>query len=261
MSLGQLNFDGHDMVEVALMRLREFEPMATKMHPDGFYVADSYGKDSCVIRWLFLQSGCKGTVHYHRCPDPPELVTFGKKYHPETIIEKPEIPFFKQVVEKRYPPTRRVRYCCATHKEHGGHGRVVVTGIRWAESSKRSKRRILETCFKDKTKHYLNPIIEWSDEEVWELIRRENIPYCELYDEGWKRLGCVGCPMGSRQKEEFKRWPKYEKAWKNAVKRAWDKRLLDGLETWGWESWEDMWDWWISGGDKGADPDQTVMFE
>ena len=58
----------------------------------------------------------------------------------------------------------------------------------------------------------VNPIIDWSDDEVWEFIHEYNVPYCGLYDEGFKRLGCIGCPMGSvkQRRFEFERYPKYK---------------------------------------------------
>ena len=55
-------------------------------------------------------------------------------------------------------------------------------------------RRAVEICYRTQ-KTLVNPIIDWEDEDVWEFIRSKHIPYCELYDEGFDRLGCIGCPM------------------------------------------------------------------
>ena len=130
------------------------------------------------------------------------------------------------IVKKRRPPTRLVRYCCTELKEGGGNERFVVTGVRWAESARRrnsrnvvefdaygsqskkaienrkiflmsdneERRRMIETC-SIKGKHILNPIIDWTDKEVWDFIKLRNLPYCKLYDEGFTRLGCIGCPL------------------------------------------------------------------
>ena len=75
----------------------------------------------------------------------------------------------------------------------------------------RENARIVEMCYKTHTT-MVNPIIDWDDAEVWEFIKEYNIPYCSLYDEGFKRIGCIGCPMGSvRQRQfEFERYPKYK---------------------------------------------------
>lgn len=65
-------------------------------------------------------------------------------------------------------------------------------------------------CYKNHTT-LINPIIDWTTDEVWEFLKEYEIPYCSLYDEGFRRLGCIGCPMGSKEQRlrEFERWPKY----------------------------------------------------
>lgn len=75
----------------------------------------------------------------------------------------------------------------------------------------------------------LNPIFDWSTEEVWEFIHHYNIPYCKLYDQGYKRLGCIGCPMaGKHRVEEFERYPKYKKAYTSAFQRMIERQIADG---------------------------------
>ena len=57
----------------------------------------------------------------------------------------------------------------------------------------------------------VNPIVDWTDEEVWEYIHQQNLPYCELYDQGYTRIGCIGCPLAGaeKMKRDFERYPKY----------------------------------------------------
>lgn len=88
----------------------------------------------------------------------------------------------------------------------------------------------------------LNPIIDWTTDEVWEFIHRFNVPYCELYDEGFHRLGCIGCPMATERekKTQFKRWPKYEEAYL----RAFDRMLKNGKKEYRWKTPEDVMKWW-----------------
>lgn len=81
-------------------------------------------------------------------------------------------------------------------------------------------RKMIEQCYKQ-TKTVVNPIIDWLDEDVWEFIHEYKIPYCKLYDEGYKRLGCIGCPMGSVESRyrAFERYPKYKQAYIRAFDR------------------------------------------
>ena len=86
----------------------------------------------------------------------------------------------------------------------------------------RENARIVEMCYKNHTT-LINPIIDWTTAEVWEFIKENNLPYCSLYDDGFKRLGCIGCPMGSvkQRKYEFERYPKY----KNLYLKAFEKMI------------------------------------
>ena len=134
----------------------------------------------------------------------------------------------------------------------------------------RENARIVEMCYKDHTT-LVNPIIDWTTAEVWEFIREYNLPYCSLYDEGFKRLGCIGCPMGSTQQREyeFERWPKYKdlylKAFDKMIKMrggysakvSITRRSVDWLDDWGMEvprerradfadlTPEEIMEWWI----------------
>ncbi len=269
--LGQLNIDGKDKIEVALDRLRMFEP------PEGYYLAFSGGKDSICIYYLAKMAGVKFDAHYsHTTVDPPELVRFVRSFQ-DVETTYPGHPMWQLIVKKRMPPTRIARYCCDVLKEGGGKGRFVITGVRWAESVKRKngrkivefdaygsnskkakeqreiffnsdndhRRKMIENC-QVKGKHVLNPIVDWLDQDVWSFIKNNNLPYCELYDMGYARLGCIGCPMSGKKGmlKDFKRYPKYKQNYIKAFQRMIDARKSDGLET-QWENGEEVFSWWI----------------
>jgi len=67
-----------------------------------------------------------------------------------------------------------------------------------------------------------------------------------LYDEGFKRLGCIGCPLGGKHnmKKEFQRWPKYKSNYTKAFDRMIKNRNKQGLET-EWLTGEEVMTWWI----------------
>ena len=87
----------------------------------------------------------------------------------------------------------------------------------------RENARLVEMCYKDHTTT-INPIVDWTTEEVWEFIREYDVQYCCLYDEGFKRLGCIGCPMGSKKQREyeFERYPKYKNLYMIAFQKMID---------------------------------------
>lgn len=287
-----------DKVEVAIKRLKTFEPC------EGYYVADSGGKDSCIAKALCALAGVKHDSHYSATTvDPPELVRFIREYHKDTEIIKPELSMRKLIIMKQFPPTRFARYCCEYLKEPHGSGRVTVTGVRWAESKNRRNnqglvtftdptkelyraadssgvelnrtskggvvlntdndpnRRMVEMCYRTH-KTLINPIIDWSDTEVWEFIKHYNVPYCGLYDEGCKRLGCIGCPLGGfrSQKREFERWPIYKKLYISAFDDMLAARRKSG-KTDNYSLWKDgegVFRWWTGEG-QGRDKNQIAF--
>jgi phosphoadenosine phosphosulfate reductase len=180
--------------------------------------------------------------------DPPELLAFGRQHYPEVEWHRPRFSMFAGIVRKNMPPTRMIRWCCREFKERGGHDELVMTGVRWAESSKRRSRRLFERCEYDRTKWFLNPIIDWSDKDVWEYIHKRNLPYCSLYDEGFTRLGCIGCPMQGEagMRRDFARWPKFERAYLLAFKRMLAKMTPMQNKN-EWRTPEDVMHWWLTG--------------
>ena len=272
-------FGVENKIKNAIELLRTFEPA------EGYYLAFSGGKDSVVIKALADMAGVKYDAHYNLTTvDPPELVYFIRRHHPNVIVDKPQKTMWQLIIENGVPPTRTMRYCCRELKERGGDGRFCITGVRWAESvmrkNKRAKieinsmtknevmlnndnddaRRVVENCVM-KSKHVLNPIIGWTDDDVWEFIHGHKIQYCKLYDEGFKRLGCIGCPMSSvpGRLHEFKRWPKYYQAYLRAFDRMLQARRESGKET-PWTTAQDVMDWWIYEPPK-EDPNQAKLFE
>lgn len=76
-------------------------------------------------------------------------------------------------------------------------------------------------CINGKESLLISPIINWSERDVWEFLNDVvSVPHCSLYDEGWKRIGCIGCPMSSRKQKlfEIKRYPHVKRNWIKAIK-------------------------------------------
>lgn len=180
---------------------------------------------------------------------------------------------WKLIPEKLMPPTRLVRYCCEVLKENGVKNRYIATGVRWAESTKRktrgefekvgktrkdaenfstvmlledntSKRRMTELCMQ-KNSMVVNPIIDWRDTDIWEYIRSEHIQTNPLYDIGYERVGCIGCPMaGKKRYREFADFPQYKKLYLHAFERMLEERSRRGKKN-TWDSAEEVFLWWM----------------
>lgn len=242
----------------AIALIRQMEQSALDLSPDGYYVCFSGGKDSVVLAELFKRAGVKYTLNYNKTTiDPPELIRFMRHEYPELIwhtAEKKPLPI--KMAENYGPPTRLKRWCCELYKEHGGVGLFKATGVRAPESPRR--KGLWKQVNKDQRSEHtfiLCPIIYWTDKDIWRFIRDNDLPYCSLYDDGFKRLGCIGCPFGDTKQRlrQFQRWPRYEALWKRGFQKYWDNfkgvPRRDGKPRWieKMNSVDDLWQWWISG--------------
>lgn len=229
----------YDKVQIAIERLRAFEPL------EGYWGGFSGGKDSQTIHKLAELAEISVEWHFSvTTVDPPELVRFIRAHYPDVIFDHPEKTMWQLIESHGIPPTRLARFCCEYLKERGGEGRVVVTGVRWAESARRSKRQMAESCYR-KSKRYVHPIIDWSDEDVWEFHRLYGLPHCCLYDEGWPRIGCVLCPMNRNRKRDAERWPRIANNYLKACRRAYARSAARG-KVQRWQNGDEMYAWWMS---------------
>lgn len=286
-----------DKVGNAIERLRMASKLSLEMYGKPLTICYSGGKDSQVLVRLAIEAGIPFTAkHSLTTVDAPETVGTVKRtfaalddHGIEAVIEKPEYTMWQLIPKKKMPPTRLVRYCCKYLKERGtAQGDFIATGVRRAESARRrgrgvvdalssslaesvpfgdevflsndnsEKRRQLERCMV-KNAMCVNPIIDWSDRDVFGYYWSECKQHNTLYVDGFYRVGCIGCPMGTtkQRKREFFRWPKYERAYKRAFGKMLDARREAGKPT-EWETPDDVMHWWVQ---DGYDKDQMELWE
>lgn len=114
-------------------------------------------------------------------------------------------------------------------------------------------RRLVEHCYRT-TSTMVNPIIEWSDTDVWDFLKAHGCKSNPLYECGLKRVGCIGCPMaGKNRYAEFERWPKYRAMYVAAFDRMLEARRRAGKKerpNTQWFDGESVMRWWL--GEDGA---------
>ena len=288
-----------DLERIAIERLKAASEMSLQHYGMPLVVTDSGGKDSQVVKELALRAGIPFEVmHNHTTADAPETVRFvrseAKRFEELGIKYTINMPMYKGqrtsmwnlIPQKLMPPTRFVRYCCSVLKEQGGSGRFISTGVRWAESNSRKKNRgiyeklgstpstkiiisndndekrvLFEHC-RLQAKRVVNPIIDWKDDDVWDFLN-DGVTVNPLYGEGQCRVGCIGCPLASRNNRiaEFKRWPKYKELYLNAFDRMIAERYrrgkMEGEMRFGYTA-KDVFNWWM---DNDVLPGQIDMFD
>jgi phosphoadenosine phosphosulfate reductase len=226
-------FGSENKLEIAINRVKHFGK-------DGVIVSYSGGKDSVAVLEIVKRSGVPFRAIYNLTTiDHPELVRFIKR-QPEVEIQRPKMNMWEIIEKNNAVPTRIARFCCRILKEQTLPEGIIVTGVRSAESVQRASRKMFEPCFKTTEKWYLHPILDWSENEVWEFIKTEKLSYCKLYDEGYKRLGCIGCPMDYHRAEVLDRNPEYKRGYIRAL-----QKLVDNGKG-KFKSGQEWYNWWIS---------------
>lgn len=275
-----------DKEQTAIMRLQTASAMSLKAYGLPLVVTTSGGKDSSVCVELAIRAGIPFEVmHGHTTADAPETVYFVRSEFKrleglgiKCTLNKPvykgaPTSMWALIPQKLMPPTRRVRYCCSVLKEQGGAGRFISTGVRWDESTSRKanrgiyekitsektqriilnndnddRRMLFENC-RLKAKRVVNPIIDWTDSDVWGFLQDAKVPLNPLYSEGFCRVGCVGCPMaGKKREKEFARWTKYKGMYISAFDRMLAERKHRGKMQGSWRMGTtglDVFNWWM----------------
>lgn len=269
-----VNFDAKLQHSIEL--LQKSEALALRYYDKGFYLAFSGGKDSQALYYVAKLAGVKYESHYSLTTlDPPELVRFIRREYPDVIIDRPEMTFAQLCLKKKALPTRLMRFCCAVLKETKGANTVTLTGVRRQESVQRSHRSEAELvtrrkddkftgtseqldqftrskevegvqCVRGNDKIVINPIIDWVEADVWYFLNEVvHANHCELYDRGWKRIGCLFCPMAS-QKEIVMQggvYPKYKALILRTIHRLRENGYLNKYSD---LTDEEIFEWWIS---------------
>lgn len=282
-----------DKEQKAIERFRLASDMSMRLYKKPLVIAYSGGKDSDVLLALAVRSGIPFEVlHSLTTADAPETVrhvkdTFkrleakGVKCTVDKHIQPDgsRVTMWNLIPRKLMPPTRRVRYCCSVLKEGGGKDRFIATGVRWDESTARKRRGGLEVIASDikktlilsndndedrrlfencqmKGKRVVNPIVDWKTEDILNYIEAEHICMNPLYKCGFKRVGCIGCPMASRTRTfEFSMFPKIKGAYIRAFGKMLEVRRQRELPTI-WQTGIDVFHWWM---EDGVLPGQEVL--
>lgn len=185
---------------------------------------------------------------------------------------------------KGLPPTRIARYCCAVLKEASTPNRMAAVGVREDESVNRRNRsefavrgrRKADGIFKSTAHTYamfkldkyggedayqceivkackankdtlVNPIYHFTNSDIWEYVRRFDVPMNPLYEKGFRRVGCIGCPLGGSKemREEFALYPKYKENYIKAFDRMVMTRRAKGQKCDTFTDGKAVMQWWL----------------
>ncbi len=193
-----------------------------KQYSDSITLATSFGAEDQVLTHMAVSIYPKVeifTLDTGRLPEETYKVWekterhYGIKIKPfvpdqeslEQLISQQGINGFYDSIEKR-------KRCCKIRKIDSlkralKNKEAWITGLRREQSVTRIGANIVEY---DEAFGLLkvNPLIEWSTDQVWDYIKKHNIPYNELHDIGYPSIGCAPCTRAVKEGEDLRsgRW-------------------------------------------------------
>ncbi len=132
-------------------------------------------------------------------------VFFPKNEDVEKLYEKQGINGHFESIENR-------KRCCSIRKIEPLKRalkpfKVWITGLRAAQSITRVDIPVVEW---DKNFEVIkvNPLINWSEEDIWTYIKINSVPYNKLHDQGYPSIGCAPCTRPIEKTEDIRsgRW-------------------------------------------------------
>jgi phosphoadenosine phosphosulfate reductase len=136
-------------------------------------------------------------ISYEVCaPEAPELSAMVSEYGPCLFYESVGNRKLCCGVRKVKPLTKVLKtvdaWICGLRRDQSVT-RTVVGPVEWDEQFSIYK---------------INPLYDWSDAAVWDYVKKNDVPYNRLYDEGFKSIGCAPCTRAIKEGEDVRagRW-------------------------------------------------------
>jgi phosphoadenosine phosphosulfate reductase len=200
-----------------------------------------------VLRWAFERFGHAIAISSAFGSEGVVLIDIASRVHPgfrlftlDTEFLFPETYSLMRQIENRYgveiekvyslvSPEEQARIygpslwsrnpdlCCELRKVESLRRklrelRAWITSIRRDQTSARAQARKIEWDRKFALVK-VNPIVDWTSDEVWNYIRQHQIPYNPLHDRNYPTIGCTHCTRAIRPGEDPRagRWPGFPK--------------------------------------------------
>ncbi|MBK8806102.1 MAG: phosphoadenylyl-sulfate reductase [Bacteroidales bacterium] len=132
-------------------------------------------------------------------------VLFPDRDKVEKMVSEYGANLFYESIEKR-------KLCCDVRKvdilkKKLSTLKAWICGLRKEQSVTRTNINVVEW---DEANNLLkfNPLIDWNEADVWNYLKKENVPYNKLFDKGYTSIGCAPCTRAIEKGEDLRagRW-------------------------------------------------------
>ncbi len=186
--------------------------LASSFGGEDVVLIDMVSKIAPQIRVFTLDTGRLNDETYEvmesvraKYPNLPIQTMFPKSEAVELLVREKGFYSFRDSVENR-------RECCGIRKVEPlkralSDAAAWMTGLRKDQSVTRTDTPAIEW---DEGNGILkvNPLIEWTNDDVWAYIKKNKVPYNKLHDQGFPSIGCAPCTRAIKPGEDIRagRW-------------------------------------------------------
>ena len=185
--------------------------LASSLSIEDMVLADLIGRAGLDIEVFVLDTG---RLH----GDTLDLIgRLERRYGLAVRVYQPRADAVSQYVvrfgrDAFYESAELRKQCCAVRKveplQRALAGKQAwITGLRREQSVSRTDIGLEEWDENFNLKKF-NPLADWSEDEVWAHVRRYDVPYNPLYDQGYRSIGCAPCtrPVVAGEDARAGRW-------------------------------------------------------
>jgi len=127
-------------------------------------------------------------------------VLFPDRTEVEEMVTSHGVNLFYKSVENR-------RLCCQVRKTNPLNGFLKtldawITSIRADQTEQRADSTKFEIDYLHGKMLKINPILDWTTDEIWDYVRKNDVPYNKLHDMGYPSIGCAPCTRAIEEGED-----------------------------------------------------------
>ncbi len=195
-----------DILAWASRNLGRSVALATSFQVQGMVLVDMFAKTDPGARIFTLDTG---RLHSHTYD---VMDRTREKYGISIEVLFPDTAQVEEMVRDRgvnlfYKSVANRRLCCQVRKTNPLNGYLKtldawITSIRADQTEQRSDSSRFEVDYLHGKMLKINPILDWTVDQVWDYIRKNDVPYNKLHDMGYPSIGCAPCTKAVEEGED-----------------------------------------------------------
>ncbi len=180
--------------------------LATSFQVQGMVVLDMFAKADPEARIFTLDTG---RLHSHTYD---VMDRTREKYNINIEVLFPDTTEVEEMVGSRgvnlfYKSVENRRLCCQVRKTNplSGYLKTLdawITSIRADQTEQRAESSKFEIDYLHGRMLKINPILDWTIDQVWDYVRKNDVPYNKLHDMGYPSIGCAPCTRAVEEGED-----------------------------------------------------------